>query len=72
MSKGTNMSEEKVKFRNFIMELDSFKCQNCDKEISEEEQKDSIASYFAKKFDEYYCAKCANDRHEYLIAKHVN
>ena len=37
-----------------------------------DEQKDVIGLYFAKQFDEFYCSKCANERHEYLISRHVD
>ena len=48
-----------------------FQCQSCNKDIPVEEQKDMIAFYFAKEFDEYYCIKCAQDRHDYLVARHT-
>mgnify|MGYP003120847872 CR=1 FL=1 len=48
-----------------------FQCQSCDKDIPKEEQKDSLAYYFAKEFDEYYCIKCAQERHDYLVARYT-
>ena len=46
-----------------------FECQSCEKDISLKEQKDVLALYFAHEFDEYYCPKCANDRHEFLLSR---
>ncbi len=53
-------------------EKDLIYCQSCNKEITIDEQKDVIGLYFAKQFDEFYCSKCANERHEYLISRHVD
>ena len=63
MSKKTDMSRKtKVKYY----------CQSCENEIPEKDQSDSIAYYFAKEFDEYYCKKCADERHEYLTYRYIN
>tara|TARA_R100001510_G_scaffold57757_1_gene67523 strand:+ start:9604 stop:9774 length:171 start_codon:yes stop_codon:yes gene_type:complete len=51
--------------------ITTYYCQSCEKEIPVEEQK-SIAYYFAKEFDEYYCKKCAEERHEYLTFRYTN
>ena len=62
MSKKTDMSRKKIT---------TYYCQSCEKEIPVEDQK-SIAYYFAKEFDEYYCKKCAEERHEYLTFRYTN
>ena len=49
-----------------------YHCQSCENKIPVKEQSDTLAYYFAKEFDEYYCKKCAQERHDFLLARHVD
>ena len=70
MSTGFNMSQEKINFRNYILELGDYVCISCKKKITKEEEKNSLARYFAVEHEEFYCAKCAEKRNDYLITRH--
>ncbi len=47
-------------------------CQSCNNKIPIKDQSYSLSYYFAKEFDEYYCKKCAQERHEVLLDRHVD